>query len=239
MVKTGIYDVVSCEAYVVVGVQRGGSSEQLPGTMREVYGTVRDGRTGKEWIDPDEENFTEVKEDEQGRTNHMQMRCREEEEWKAQSDWTEDVIGVNREGKDVVVQDNPTQPTQQSVIHAEPTQQPTNEDVAANEDVKGKAPVDEGSNVAATPSKKRNRQKWMDHSYWMGSSQGFWDEAMHRTPKSFGPEFQLYLIEGTRDEVSDQHSYCFNVEDDPKTFDEAMESRKMKLSLKEQLSDEK
>ncbi|GJU39508.1 zinc finger, CCHC-type containing protein [Tanacetum coccineum] len=25
-----------------------------------------------------------------------------------------------------------------------------------------------------------------------------------------------------RDEVSDQHSYCFNVEDDPKTFDEAM-----------------
>ncbi|GKF05721.1 zinc finger, CCHC-type containing protein [Tanacetum coccineum] len=46
-----------------------------------------------------------------------------------------------------------------------------------------------------------------------------------RTPKDFGPEFQLYLIEGTRDEVSDQHSYCFNVEDDPKTFDEAMKSQ--------------
>ncbi|GKA00826.1 hypothetical protein Tco_0673491 [Tanacetum coccineum] len=46
----------------------------------------------------------------------------------------------------------------------------------------------------------------------------------NRTPKNFGPEFQLYLIEGTRDEVSDQHSYCFNVEDDPKTFDEAMKS---------------
>ncbi|GJV74859.1 hypothetical protein Tco_1506443 [Tanacetum coccineum] len=29
---------------------------------------------------------------------------------------------------------------------------------------------------------------------------------------------------GTRDEVSDQHSYCFNVEDDLKTFDEAMKS---------------
>nr|GEV89755.1 zinc finger, CCHC-type [Tanacetum cinerariifolium] len=28
-----------------------------------------------------------------------------------------------------------------------------------------------------------------------------------------------------RDEVSDQHSYCFNVEDDPKTFDEAMKSQ--------------
>ncbi|GJW99296.1 zinc finger, CCHC-type containing protein [Tanacetum coccineum] len=47
----------------------------------------------------------------------------------------------------------------------------------------------------------------------------------HRKPKDFRPEFQLYLIEGTRDEVSDQHSYCFNVEDDPKTFDEAMKSQ--------------
>ncbi|GJS94562.1 zinc finger, CCHC-type containing protein [Tanacetum coccineum] len=46
----------------------------------------------------------------------------------------------------------------------------------------------------------------------------------NRTPKNFGPKFQLYLIEGTRDEVSDQHSYCFNVEDDPKRFDEAMKS---------------
>ncbi|GJT10988.1 zinc finger, CCHC-type containing protein [Tanacetum coccineum] len=44
----------------------------------------------------------------------------------------------------------------------------------------------------------------------------------NRTPKNFRHEFQLYLTEGTRDEVSDQHSYCFNVEDDPKTFDEAM-----------------
>ncbi|GJT42925.1 zinc finger, CCHC-type containing protein [Tanacetum coccineum] len=42
----------------------------------------------------------------------------------------------------------------------------------------------------------------------------------NRTLKDFGPEFQLYLIKGTRDEVSDQHSYCFNVEDDRKTFDE-------------------
>ncbi|GJU69820.1 zinc finger, CCHC-type containing protein [Tanacetum coccineum] len=46
----------------------------------------------------------------------------------------------------------------------------------------------------------------------------------HRTPKDFGPKFQLYLINGTRDEVSNQHSYFFNVEDDPKTFDEAMKS---------------
>ncbi|GJY98637.1 hypothetical protein Tco_0516067 [Tanacetum coccineum] len=47
----------------------------------------------------------------------------------------------------------------------------------------------------------------------------------NKTLKDFGPEFQLYLIEGIRDEVSDQHSYCFNVEDDPKTFDEAMKSQ--------------
>ncbi|GKC15579.1 hypothetical protein Tco_1012361 [Tanacetum coccineum] len=47
----------------------------------------------------------------------------------------------------------------------------------------------------------------------------------NRTPKAFGPGFQLYLIEGTRDEVSDQHSYCFNIENDPKIFDEAMKSQ--------------
>ncbi|GJT00766.1 hypothetical protein Tco_0821935 [Tanacetum coccineum] len=47
----------------------------------------------------------------------------------------------------------------------------------------------------------------------------------HKPPKDFGLEFQLYLIKGTRDDVSDQHSYCFNIEDDPKTFDEAMKSQ--------------
>ncbi|GKD56097.1 zinc finger, CCHC-type containing protein [Tanacetum coccineum] len=46
----------------------------------------------------------------------------------------------------------------------------------------------------------------------------------NRDLKKFGPEFQLYLIKGTRDEVSDQHSYCFNVEDEPKIFDEAIKS---------------
>nr|GEX65503.1 zinc finger, CCHC-type [Tanacetum cinerariifolium] len=44
----------------------------------------------------------------------------------------------------------------------------------------------------------------------------------NRSLKDFRPDFQLYLIEGTMDEVSDQHFYCFNAEDDPKTFDEAM-----------------
>ncbi|GJV38490.1 zinc finger, CCHC-type containing protein [Tanacetum coccineum] len=59
----------------------------------------------------------------------------------------------------------------------------------------------------------------------------------HRTLKDFGPEFQLYLVEGTRDEVSDQHSYCFNVEDDPKTFDEAMKSQDAAF-WKEAINDE-
>ncbi|GKE41033.1 hypothetical protein Tco_1464438 [Tanacetum coccineum] len=47
----------------------------------------------------------------------------------------------------------------------------------------------------------------------------------NRTPKNFGPEFQLYLIEGTRDGVSDKYSYWFNIEDDLKTFDEAIKSQ--------------
>ncbi|GJR00962.1 hypothetical protein Tco_0523946 [Tanacetum coccineum] len=57
----------------------------------------------------------------------------------------------------------------------------------------------------------------------------------NRTSKNFGHEIQLYLIEGTRDEVSDQHSYCFNVEDDSKTFDEAMNSSGYKWIFKRKL----
>ncbi|GJZ26269.1 zinc finger, CCHC-type containing protein [Tanacetum coccineum] len=59
----------------------------------------------------------------------------------------------------------------------------------------------------------------------------------NRTPKDFGAEFQLYIIEGTMDEVFDQHSYCFNVEDDPKTFDEAMKSQDVAF-WKEAINDE-
>nr|GFD30878.1 zinc finger, CCHC-type [Tanacetum cinerariifolium] len=59
----------------------------------------------------------------------------------------------------------------------------------------------------------------------------------NRTPKKFGSEFQLYLIEGTMDEVSDQHSYRFNVEDDPKTFDEAMKYQDVAI-WKEAINDE-
>nr|KAJ0207161.1 hypothetical protein LSAT_V11C500238120 [Lactuca sativa] len=46
-----------------------------------------------------------------------------------------------------------------------------------------------------------------------------------RKAKSFGSDFQLYLVEGTRNENISQHQYCFNIEEDPKTFSEAMASR--------------
>nr|GEU45474.1 zinc finger, CCHC-type [Tanacetum cinerariifolium] len=42
---------------------------------------------------------------------------------------------------------------------------------------------------------------------------------------------------GTMNEVSYQHSYCFNVEDDPKTFDEAMKSQDVAL-WKKAINDE-
>ncbi|GKC62046.1 zinc finger, CCHC-type containing protein [Tanacetum coccineum] len=62
-------------------------------------------------------------------------------------------------------------------------------------------------------------------------------DKRNRTPKNFRPEFQLYLIEGTRDEVFDQHSYFLNIEDDPKTFDEAMKSQDVAI-WKEAFNDE-
>ncbi|GJX44205.1 zinc finger, CCHC-type containing protein [Tanacetum coccineum] len=58
-----------------------------------------------------------------------------------------------------------------------------------------------------------------------------------RIPKSFRPELQLYLIEGTMDDVFDQHSYCFNIEDNPKTFDEAMKFQDIAF-WKEAINDE-
>ena len=43
--------------------------------------------------------------------------------------------------------------------------------------------------------------------------------------KNFGSDFQLYLVEGSRDEINLEYSYCYSIEDDPKTYQEAMESR--------------
>ncbi|KAJ9535802.1 hypothetical protein OSB04_un001045 [Centaurea solstitialis] len=46
-----------------------------------------------------------------------------------------------------------------------------------------------------------------------------------RIAKNFGSDFQLYLVEGSRDDFELQYSYCYSIEEDPKSFKEAMESR--------------
>nr|KAJ0209305.1 hypothetical protein LSAT_V11C400216660 [Lactuca sativa] len=58
-----------------------------------------------------------------------------------------------------------------------------------------------------------------------------------RKDKYFGSDFQLYLVEGTRNETISQHQYCFNIEEDPKTFSEAMASRDVHF-WKEAIHDE-
>ncbi|KAD7479019.1 hypothetical protein E3N88_02155 [Mikania micrantha] len=58
-----------------------------------------------------------------------------------------------------------------------------------------------------------------------------------RKAKSFGPDFHLYLVEGTRNVVEYQYQYCFNIEEDPKTYNEAMTSRDVAF-CKEAIQDE-
>nr|GEU69216.1 hypothetical protein [Tanacetum cinerariifolium] len=43
--------------------------------------------------------------------------------------------------------------------------------------------------------------------------------------KSYGFNFQLYLVEGLIDQVVSQYSYCYSIEEDPRTYNEAMQSR--------------
>ncbi|GJZ53707.1 zinc finger, CCHC-type containing protein [Tanacetum coccineum] len=43
--------------------------------------------------------------------------------------------------------------------------------------------------------------------------------------KSYGSDFQLYLVKGSRDHVGSQYLYCYSIEEDPRTYDEAMQSR--------------
>nr|GEZ58772.1 hypothetical protein [Tanacetum cinerariifolium] len=46
-----------------------------------------------------------------------------------------------------------------------------------------------------------------------------------RKAKSFGSDFQLYLVKGTRYKTLSQREYCFIIEEDPRTLSEAMASR--------------
>ncbi|GJW74063.1 zinc finger, CCHC-type containing protein [Tanacetum coccineum] len=43
--------------------------------------------------------------------------------------------------------------------------------------------------------------------------------------KSYGSDFQLYLVEGSRDQIGSQYSYCYSIKEDPRTYNEAMQSR--------------
>ena len=45
-----------------------------------------------------------------------------------------------------------------------------------------------------------------------------------RKTKNYGPDFLVYLIEGSRDSISNCVPYCFNAELDPLTYEEAMSS---------------
>ncbi|GJY39118.1 zinc finger, CCHC-type containing protein [Tanacetum coccineum] len=46
-----------------------------------------------------------------------------------------------------------------------------------------------------------------------------------RKAKSYGSDFQLYLVEGSIDQIGSQYSYCYSIEEDPRTYNEAMQSR--------------
>nr|GFA99181.1 zinc finger, CCHC-type [Tanacetum cinerariifolium] len=43
-----------------------------------------------------------------------------------------------------------------------------------------------------------------------------------RKAKSYGSNFQLYLVEGSRDQVRSQYSYSYSIEEDLRTYNEAM-----------------
>ncbi|GKA59956.1 zinc finger, CCHC-type containing protein [Tanacetum coccineum] len=46
-----------------------------------------------------------------------------------------------------------------------------------------------------------------------------------RKAKSYGSDFQLYLVEGSRGQVGSQYSYCYSIEEDLITYNEVMQSR--------------
>ncbi|KAK2427993.1 hypothetical protein QL285_026537 [Trifolium repens] len=46
-----------------------------------------------------------------------------------------------------------------------------------------------------------------------------------RKAKSYGSDFQLYLVEGSKDRIDTQYYYCYSIEEDPRTYDEAVKSR--------------
>ncbi|GKD23563.1 zinc finger, CCHC-type containing protein [Tanacetum coccineum] len=46
-----------------------------------------------------------------------------------------------------------------------------------------------------------------------------------RKAKSYGSDLQLYLVEGSKYQVGLQYSYCCSIEEDPRTYNEVMQSQ--------------
>ena len=46
-----------------------------------------------------------------------------------------------------------------------------------------------------------------------------------RKKKSLGPDFFVYLIEGTRDSIENEIPYVYSIDSDPVSFKEAMDSQ--------------
>nr|GEW34636.1 7-deoxyloganetic acid glucosyltransferase-like [Tanacetum cinerariifolium] len=58
-----------------------------------------------------------------------------------------------------------------------------------------------------------------------------------RKAKSYGSDFLLYLVEGSRDQVGLQYSYCYSIGEDLKTYNEATQSQESAF-WKEAIDDE-
>nr|GEU38492.1 hypothetical protein [Tanacetum cinerariifolium] len=56
-------------------------------------------------------------------------------------------------------------------------------------------------------------------------------------PKSYGFDFLLYFVEGLRDQVGLQYLYCYTIEEDLRTYNEALQSRDVAF-WKEEIDDE-
>ncbi|GJZ50608.1 zinc finger, CCHC-type containing protein [Tanacetum coccineum] len=58
-----------------------------------------------------------------------------------------------------------------------------------------------------------------------------------RKAKLYGSHFQLYLVEGSRDQIRSQYSYCYSIEEDPRIYNTVMQSRDVTF-WKEAIDDE-
>nr|GEW10443.1 zinc finger, CCHC-type [Tanacetum cinerariifolium] len=52
-----------------------------------------------------------------------------------------------------------------------------------------------------------------------------------RKAKSYGSDFQLYLVEGLRNQVGSQYSYCYSIEEDLRTYNEAISDKGVIICL--------